>query len=79
MLAATGERGDEARPSAAAFLAGAGEARVEVHEFRDGFLPYVGGEVKEVFEDLKEPRRSAARPHACADTTSIRIIGSPVS
>ena len=24
-----------------------------MHGFRDGFLPYVGGEVKEVFEDLK--------------------------
>lgn len=54
VLAATGSRADEAKASAAAFLAGAGEARVEVHEFRDGFLPYVGGEVKEVFEHLKE-------------------------
>jgi LmbE family N-acetylglucosaminyl deacetylase len=26
---------------------------VEIYEFRDGFLPYVGAEVKEVFEDLK--------------------------
>ena len=26
---------------------------VEVHDFRDGFLPYVGGDVKQVFEDLK--------------------------
>ena len=53
VLAAPGERGGEARGSAAAFLAGAAAARVEVHDFRDGFLPYVGGEVKEVFEDLK--------------------------
>ena len=53
VLAAPGERAAEARASAAAFLAGAAAARVEVHEFRDGFLPYVGGEVKEVFEDLK--------------------------
>ena len=28
-------------------------ARVEVHAFRDGFLPYVGGEVKGVFENIK--------------------------
>jgi LmbE family N-acetylglucosaminyl deacetylase len=27
--------------------------RIELHEFRDGFLPYVGGEVKDVFESLK--------------------------
>jgi LmbE family N-acetylglucosaminyl deacetylase len=53
VLAAPGERGDEARASAAAFLAGVGTARVEVHDFRDGFLPYVGGAVKEVFEALK--------------------------
>ena len=53
VLAAPGERGAEARASAGAFLAGAAAARVEVHEFRDGFLPYVGGEVKDVFEDLK--------------------------
>ena len=25
---------------------------IEVHPFRDAFLPYVGGEVKEVFDDL---------------------------
>jgi LmbE family N-acetylglucosaminyl deacetylase len=53
VLAARGERADEARASAAAFLPGVVNARVEVHEFRDGFLPYVGGEVKEVFEELK--------------------------
>jgi LmbE family N-acetylglucosaminyl deacetylase len=53
VLAAPGERGDEARASAGAFLAAAGAARVEVHDFRDGFLPYVGSEVKERFEDLK--------------------------
>jgi len=53
VLAAPGERAGEARASAADFLAGAGAARVEVHDFRDGFLPYVGGAVKDVFEDLK--------------------------
>jgi LmbE family N-acetylglucosaminyl deacetylase len=53
VLAAPGERGGEARASADAFLAGVSNKRVEIHEFRDGFLPYVGGEVKQVFEDLK--------------------------
>jgi LmbE family N-acetylglucosaminyl deacetylase len=53
VLAAPGARSAEARASATAFLAGAANVRVEVHEFRDGFLPYVGGEVKQVFEDLK--------------------------
>jgi LmbE family N-acetylglucosaminyl deacetylase len=54
VLAAEGRRADEARASAADFLDGIVEARVEVHAFRDGFLPYVGGEVKEVFEQLKQ-------------------------
>jgi LmbE family N-acetylglucosaminyl deacetylase len=53
VLAASGTRSDEARASAAAFLDGAADVRVEVHDFRDGFLPYVGGDVKQVFEDLK--------------------------
>ena len=53
VLAAPGARQDEARTSATAFLEDAGVARIEIHEFRDGFLPYVGGEVKEVFEALK--------------------------
>jgi LmbE family N-acetylglucosaminyl deacetylase len=53
VLAARDERRWEAEASAAAFLADAGNAAVEVHGFRDGFLPYVGAEVKEVFEELK--------------------------
>jgi LmbE family N-acetylglucosaminyl deacetylase len=53
VLAAPGFRGDEARASAAAFLSGVESSRVEVHDFRDGFLPYIGAEVKDVFESLK--------------------------
>jgi LmbE family N-acetylglucosaminyl deacetylase len=53
VLAAAGARGDEARASAASFTEGIANVRTEVHEFRDGFLPYAGGEVKQVFEDLK--------------------------
>ena len=53
VLAAPGQRGAEARASAAAFLDGVAQARVEVHDFRDGFLPYVGAAVKDVFEELK--------------------------
>ena len=47
------ERAAEARASAAAFLAGVPQTRVEVASFRDGFLPYAGWEVKEHFEWLK--------------------------
>jgi LmbE family N-acetylglucosaminyl deacetylase len=53
VLGAGGERADEARASADRFLATAARSDVQVHGFRDGFFPYVGGEVKEVFESLK--------------------------
>ena len=53
VLAAEGERADEARASAERFLSAVATPRVEVLGFRDGFLPYVGGEVKDAFEELK--------------------------
>jgi len=54
VLSARGERAAEARASAEAFVGeSVAELRVDVHDFRDGFLPYCGGEVKDVFEDLK--------------------------
>jgi LmbE family N-acetylglucosaminyl deacetylase len=52
VLAATGERADEARASASAFLAHAGTVDLRVNALRDGFLPY-GPEAKEIFEELK--------------------------
>jgi LmbE family N-acetylglucosaminyl deacetylase len=54
VIAASGARAEEARESANEFLADAADADVRVLEFRDSFLPYVGGEVKEAFETLKE-------------------------
>lgn len=54
VLAASGRREEEARASAEAFLSSAGTARVTVHGFRDGFLPYEGAQVKEAFEEMKE-------------------------
>jgi len=53
VLSASGDRDAEARRSAESFLQGAAGAEVDVHDFRDGFLPYVGGDVKGVFEELK--------------------------
>ena len=47
------ERAAEAQSSAAAFLDGVAERTVSVHGFRDGFLPYEGAAVKDVFERLK--------------------------
>jgi LmbE family N-acetylglucosaminyl deacetylase len=52
VFGATGQRAEEARRSAGAFLRGAASARVEVYGFRDGFFPYEAG-VKEAFETLK--------------------------
>jgi LmbE family N-acetylglucosaminyl deacetylase len=67
VLAAPGDRAAEARASARALLADAGVADVRVHEFRDGFLPYVGGEVKDVFEGLKEIRPDLVFTHTRHD------------
>jgi LmbE family N-acetylglucosaminyl deacetylase len=53
VLGAEGEREREARASAEAFMAAATRSEVVVHGFRDGFFPYIGGEVKDVFEELK--------------------------
>jgi LmbE family N-acetylglucosaminyl deacetylase len=53
VLGADGEREREARASAKAFTDAAADSDVVVHGFRDGFFPYIGGEVKDVFEDLK--------------------------
>jgi len=54
VFSATPERAREARASADAFLAAAKEKTVVVQSFRDGFFPYVGGEIKEEFERLKQ-------------------------
>jgi LmbE family N-acetylglucosaminyl deacetylase len=47
-----GPREREARKSAKLFLARAKHWELTVHTFRDGFFPYVGGEIKETFEAL---------------------------
>jgi LmbE family N-acetylglucosaminyl deacetylase len=53
VLAASGERLAEARASADAFGGPTVAGRIAVHEYRDGFLPYSGREVKDLFEELK--------------------------
>ena len=47
------ERASEARSSANAFLDRALEKEVVVKEFRDGFFPFLGGQIKDDFEALK--------------------------
>jgi LmbE family N-acetylglucosaminyl deacetylase len=53
VLSAPADREDEARKSAADFLAGATGARVDVMQFRDGFFPVEGEKIKAWFEALK--------------------------
>jgi LmbE family N-acetylglucosaminyl deacetylase len=52
VLSGHGERAEEAAASATAFL-GDAAARVMVEGFRDGYFPYLGGAVKDRFEQLK--------------------------
>jgi LmbE family N-acetylglucosaminyl deacetylase len=53
VLSAIGERASEARASAEAFLAGVARKTIELAEFKDGFYPYRGEEVKAWMEGLK--------------------------
>jgi LmbE family N-acetylglucosaminyl deacetylase len=53
VFCSTDLRAREARASAEAMLAGVKAKDIVVKAFRDGFLPYQGGEVKEAFEALK--------------------------
>ncbi len=63
VFGSTPQRAAEARASAADFLAGFRNWRLVVHEFRDGYLPYTGAEVKEAFEALKGLRaRTSSSP-----------------
>jgi LmbE family N-acetylglucosaminyl deacetylase len=43
----------EARNSAASFLSGVAESRVEVLAFRDGYFPFLGSDIKDRFEAIK--------------------------
>jgi LmbE family N-acetylglucosaminyl deacetylase len=53
VFSSTEERAREARDSADAFLARARERTVVVKDHRDGFFPFLGGQIKEEFEALK--------------------------
>src|SRR5579863_3900581 len=53
VFSSTPQRAEEARISAGLFLHGAPERKIEIRQFRDGFFPYVGAEIKEYFEKIK--------------------------
>jgi LmbE family N-acetylglucosaminyl deacetylase len=52
VLSAPGPRSQEARTAAELFTPGC-EKEVVLKNYRDGFLPYIGGEVKDFFEETK--------------------------
>jgi len=54
VLSATGRRREEAQASAKQFLADAARANIDFAEFKDGFFPYQGAELKAWFEAFKE-------------------------
>jgi len=53
VLSAIGPRAEEAVASANAFLAGAASSRIELGQFKDGFFPYQGDDIKAWLEILK--------------------------
>jgi LmbE family N-acetylglucosaminyl deacetylase len=52
VFSAGAKRGEEARRAAELFTEGC-DKQVVIKEFRDGFLPYLGAQVKDVLEEMK--------------------------
>lgn len=52
VFSASGPRGQEATKAAELFTAGC-DKEVVLKDYRDGYLPYSGGEVKDFFEEMK--------------------------
>lgn len=54
VLSGSSVRAEEARGSAAEFLAGAYRSTVEIADFRDSFFPYQGAEIKDWLNHLRK-------------------------
>jgi len=54
VFSAKGRRRQEAQASARGLLSGAGAKEIIIKDFKDGFFPYSGGEIKAFFEGLKQ-------------------------
>lgn len=54
VFSAHAERALESSESAKLFLHNAKEKDIEIKNFRDGFFPYAGSEIKDYFEQLKQ-------------------------
>ena len=52
VFSAAGVRGEEATKAAELFTAGS-DKEIVLKDYRDGFLPYDGGKVKECFEEIE--------------------------
>jgi len=53
VFSAVGPRAAEAANSASLFLLNAARQAIVLNEFRDGFFPYEGADIKQFFEELK--------------------------
>ena len=53
VFSAEGQRIEEARKSAELFLGNARKKNIEIKNFRESFFPYMGSEIKECFEQIK--------------------------
>jgi LmbE family N-acetylglucosaminyl deacetylase len=54
VFSAQGEREKEASKSAQIFLEKAKSKNIVIKNFREAFFPYIGGEIKEFFEQMKQ-------------------------
>jgi LmbE family N-acetylglucosaminyl deacetylase len=54
VFAGKGKRKEEACTSANSLLNSVKDKKIVVKEFKDGFFPYIGGEIKLYFEELKK-------------------------
>jgi len=67
VFSADGIRSREAKQSAALFAGSATIRGPQIKSFRDGFMPYFGGEVKAAFEELKEVSPNVVFTHTRQD------------
>jgi len=54
VFGASGLRSEEAQKSAELFLSGVKDKTILIKNFRDGYFPYIGAEIKDQFEELKK-------------------------
>lgn len=48
------KRAEEAKRSAEMFLSEAASKKVTIKDFRNGYFPYIGGQIKDYFEEMKQ-------------------------